>query len=223
MCSFLLIRFLSMWMIGTFVILIFSAIVHEVSHGLMAERLGDETAREEGRITLNPISHIDPYGTLLLPLLMWVATGGRFFFGSAKPVPVDFTRLRSPKMGMLLVSLAGPLSNFLLALLMVLPIRFGLTNQISYPFLLLGIYINLLLGTFNLMPIPPLDGSKIVAALLPSRWTVKILDLEKYGFLLVLVFVFLNWFGYVLLPVVTGFWHVTGLSLRDLFVVLSGH
>lgn len=211
-----------MWMIGTFLILIFSAIVHEVSHGLMAERLGDETAREEGRITLNPISHIDPYGTLLLPLLMWVATGGRFFFGSAKPVPVDFTRLRSPKLGMLLVSLAGPLSNFLLALLMVLPIRFGLTNQISYPFLLLGIYINLLLGTFNLMPIPPLDGSKIVAALLPNRWTVKILDLEKYGFLLVLVFVFLNWFGYVLLPVVTGFWHVTGLSLHDLFVVLSG-
>lgn len=211
-----------MWMISTFVILIFSAIVHEVSHGLMAERLGDDTAREEGRITLNPMSHIDPYGTLLLPLLMWVATGGRFFFGAAKPVPVDFTRLRRPKSGMFLVSLAGPLSNFLLALLMVLPIKLGLTNQISYPFLLLGIYINLLLGTFNLMPIPPLDGSKILAALLPNRWTVKILDLEKYGFLLVLVFVFLNWFGYVLFPVVTGFWQVTGLNLRDLFAVLSG-
>lgn len=210
-----------MWMIGTFVILIFSAIVHEVSHGLMAEQLGDNTAREEGRITLNPISHIDPYGTLLLPLIMWVATGGRFFFGSAKPVPVNFSRLKNPKLGMLLVSLAGPLSNFILALVMVVPIKLGLVNQISYPFLLLGIYINLLLGTFNLIPIPPLDGSKILAALLPSQWTIKILDLEKYGFLLVLVFVFLNWFGYVLLPVVESFWRITGLSLADLFTVLS--
>ena len=210
-----------MWMIGTFIILIFSAIVHEVSHGLMAEQLGDNTAREEGRITLNPISHIDPYGTLLLPLIMWVATGGRFFFGSAKPVPVNFSRLKNPKLGMLLVSLAGPLSNFILALVMVVPIKLGLVNQISYPFLLLGIYINLLLGTFNLIPIPPLDGSKILAALLPSQWTIKILDLEKYGFLLVLVFVFLNWFGYVLLPVVEGFWRITGLSLADLFTVLS--
>lgn len=208
-------------MIGTFVILIFSAIVHEVSHGLTAERLGDDTAREEGRITLNPVSHIDPYGTLLLPLVMWVATGGRFFFGSAKPVPVNFNRLRNPRLGMFLVSLAGPLSNFILAIVMVVPIRLGLANQISYPFLLLGIYINLLLGTFNLIPIPPLDGSKIVAAIVPTRAANWILGLEKYGFLLVLAFVFLNWFGYVLLPVVEGFWRVTGLSLADLFTVLS--
>jgi len=208
-------------MIGTFVILIFSAIVHEVSHGLVAEQLGDDTAREEGRITLNPVSHIDPYGTLLLPLVMWVATGGRFFFGSAKPVPVNFNHLKNPRLGMFLVSLSGPLSNFLLAAVMVIPIRLGLTNQISYPFLLLGIYINLLLGTFNLIPIPPLDGSKVIASVLPARWANWLLSLEKYGFLLVLVFVLLNWFGYVLFPVVTGFWRVTGLSLADLFAVLS--
>lgn len=211
-----------MWIIGTFVILIFSAIVHEVSHGLMAEQLGDDTAREEGRITLNPVSHIDPYGTLLLPLIMWIATGGRFFFGSAKPVPVNFNRLKNPKMGMLLVSLAGPVSNFLLAFVLVIPIKLGLANQISYPFLLLGIYINLLLGTFNLIPIPPLDGSKVLASLVPGRWTARILNLERYGFLLVLVFVLLNWFGYILLPVVTGFWQLTGLSPADLFRVLSG-
>lgn len=205
-----------MWIIGTFIILVFSAIVHEVSHGLMAEQLGDDTAREEGRITLNPVSHIDPYMTLLLPLIMWIATGGRFFFGSAKPVPVNFNRLKNPKMGMFLVSLAGPISNFLLAFVLVIPIKLELVNQISYPFLLLGIYINLLLGTFNLIPIPPLDGSKIVAALLPNRWTAKFLGLEKYGFLLVLVFVLLNWFGYVFFPVVNGFWQLTGLSLSDL-------
>ncbi len=202
-------------------ILIFSAIVHEVSHGLAAEQLGDDTAREEGRITLNPVSHIDPYGTLLLPLVMWVATGGRFFFGSAKPVPVNFNRLRNPRLGMFLVSLAGPLSNFILAVVLVIPIRLGLANQISYPFLLLGIYINLLLGTFNLIPIPPLDGSKIIAAIVPTRAANWILGLEKYGFLLVLAFVLLNWFGYVLLPVVEGFWRVAGLSLADLFTVLS--
>jgi Zn-dependent protease len=209
-------------LIITFVILIFSAIVHEVSHGIMAEKLGDDTAREQGRITLNPIPHIDPYGTILLPLFMWFATGGRFFFGAAKPVPVNFNNLRNPRSGMALVSLAGPASNFLLAILFVIPIKLGFSNTIAYPILLMGIYINILLGTFNLIPIPPLDGSKILVALAPRSWMNPILSLERYGFVLVMIFVLLGWFGYILWPVVIFFWQIFHLSLGDLVTVLGG-
>ena len=185
----------------TFVILLFSAIVHEVSHGLMAEKLGDDTAREEGRITLNPIPHIDPFGSILLPMLL-LAVHSPIIFGAAKPVPVNFNNLRNPKSGMALVSLAGPLSNFALALLFVIPIKLGLTNSISYPILLQAILINLVLGTFNLVPIPPLDGSKILAALAPDYWMEKILSLERYGFILVIIFLYLGWLNYLLLPVI---------------------
>ena len=210
-----------MIIIITFIILIFSAIVHEVSHGVMAERLGDSTARDEGRITLNPIPHIDPYGTILLPLFLFLSTGGRFWFGAAKPVPVDFGRLHPRKLGMALVAFAGPLSNFLLAILFAIPIKFGLANSVSYPILLIAIYINLLLGIFNLIPIPPLDGSKIILALAPDSWMYKILSVERYGFILVLLFVFSGLFGLIIDPVVGTFWHVFGLNVNDLYQVLG--
>ncbi len=187
----------------------------------MAEKLGDDTAREQGRITLNPISHIDPYGTIMLPLILFWSTGGRFWFGAAKPVPVNFNNLRPRKLGMALVSFAGPLSNFLLALLFVLPIKLGLANSVAYPVLLIGIYINILLGTFNLIPIPPLDGSKIVLSMAPDSWMYSILRLERFGFILVLIFVFSGLFGYILNPVVTGFWHLFNLNLTDLVQVLG--
>ena len=195
----------------TFIILIFSAIVHEVSHGLMAECLGDDTAREEGRITLNPIPHIDPFGSILLPLVL-LTLGSPIIFGAAKPVPVNFNNLRDPKKGMALVSLAGPLSNFALALVLVLPIKLGLANEISYPILVQAILINLVLGTFNLVPIPPLDGSKILASLAPDFWMQKILSLERYGFLLVLVFLYLGWLNYLLVPIILWFGTVFGIN-----------
>ena len=195
----------------TFIILIFSAIVHEVSHGLMAERLGDDTAREEGRITLNPIPHIDPFGSILLPLILLMAHSP-VIFGAAKPVPVNFNNLRNPKRGMALVSIAGPISNFCLAILFTIPIKLGLANAIAYPILLQAILINLVLGTFNLVPIPPLDGSKILAALAPDEWMYKILSLERYGFILVLIFLYLGWLQVILLPVVIGFGKVFGLN-----------
>lgn len=195
----------------TFVILLFSAIVHEVSHGLMAEKLGDDTAREEGRITLNPIPHIDPFGSILLPMLL-LAVHSPIIFGAAKPVPVNFNNLRNPKSGMALVSLAGPLSNFALALLFVIPIKLGLTNSISYPILLQAILINLVLGIFNLVPIPPLDGSKILASLGSDKWMEKILSLERYGFILVIIFLYLGWLNYLLLPVIFGFGQIFGLT-----------
>ncbi len=202
-----------MSLIITFAILIFSAIVHEVSHGLMAEQLGDDTAREAGRITLNPIPHIDPYGTILVPLLIYFGTGGRFFFGAAKPVPVNFANLKNPRTGMALVSLAGPISNFLLAILFVIPIKLNLINSVSGPILLQAIFINLILGTFNLIPIPPLDGSKIVASFLPNEWMYKILDLEKWGFILVLIFIYLGWFDYILSPVVLLFTQIFHINV----------
>ncbi len=195
----------------TFVILIFSAIVHEVSHGLMAEHLGDDTAREEGRITLNPIPHIDPFGSILLPLVL-LSIGSPIIFGAAKPVPVNFNNLRDPKRGMALVSLAGPLSNFVLALVMVVPIKLGLTNSISEPILIQAILINLVLGVFNLVPIPPLDGSKILASLAPDAWMQKILSFERYGFLLVFVFLYLGWLNYLLVPVIMWFGAVFGIN-----------
>lgn len=195
----------------TFIILIFSAIVHEVSHGLVAEKLGDDTAREAGRITLNPIPHIDPFGSILLPLLLLVAHSP-IIFGAAKPVPVDFNRLRNPKSGMALVSLAGPAANFLLAILFVIPIKLGLANNISGPVLLQAILINLVLGTFNLIPIPPLDGSKILVSLAPESWMHRILSWERYGFVLVLLFLYLGLLNLILFPVIRLFSNIFGLN-----------
>lgn len=196
----------------TFIILIFSAIVHEVAHGLMAEKLGDDTAREEGRITLNPIPHIDPYGTILVPLLIYIGTNGAFFFGSAKPVPVNFSNLKNPRVGMALVSFAGPLSNFLLAVLFVVPIKLGLANEIAYPILIQAILINLVLGVFNLIPIPPMDGSKILISFAPEEWVDKILSFERYGFILILLFLYFGWLQAIILPVFMLFDRIFGIG-----------
>lgn len=194
------------------ILLLFSAIVHEVSHGLVAEYFGDDTAKQEGRITLNPLPHIDPFGSILLPLLL-LAVHSPIIFGAAKPVPVNFANLRQPKLGMILVSLAGPLSNFVLAILLALPIKFGLSNYIATPILLQGVLLNLVLGTFNLIPIPPLDGSKVLAALIPSRFMYQILALERWGFVLVIIFLMLGILDKILLPVIYLFSRVMGLNL----------
>lgn len=195
------------------IILLFSAIVHEVSHGLMAEKLGDDTAREEGRITLNPIPHIDPFGSILLPALMWFATNGQFVFGAAKPVPVNFGNLRNPRSGMALVSLAGPLSNFALAILFVLPIKLGLASAIAEPILIKAILINLLLGVFNLIPIPPLDGSKIIASFLPQNLMTKLLEFERYGFIVILIFLYTGLLNTVFIPVVLFFVKIFNINI----------
>jgi len=194
-----------------FVILIFSAIVHEVCHGLMAEKLGDDTAREQGRITLNPIPHIDPYGSILLPLLL-LAVHSPIIFGAAKPVPVNFGNLRPRRLGMALVSLAGPLSNFALATLFTLIIKLNLANSIAYPILVEAILINIILGTFNLIPIPPLDGSKILASVLPESWWPKLFAWERWGFLLVIVFLYLGLLDLILMPVLNLFSRISGIN-----------
>lgn len=177
----------------TLLFLLAAMVVHEVSHGLVAHWLGDDTAKRAGRLTLNPLPHIDPFWTVIFPAILFFATGGRFMIGMAKPVPVDFSRLRDPKRDMIWVALAGPLSNILMAA--ALAFFFRMTHN---PVWLYGVYMNLGLGALNLVPLPPLDGSRILAGLLPSDWAVRYLEIERFGFLLVLFFYFTGF----LMPIV---------------------
>lgn len=175
------------------VILIFSVVVHEVSHGLVAYWLGDPTAKYAGRLTLNPVKHLDLWGSLIIPLSMYFTIG--FVFGWAKPVPYNPYNLRDQKYGPALVGLAGPLSNVILALLAgavfkTLMILGAPENLIAYNILALIMFINILLLVFNLLPIPPLDGSKLLFSILPISEHTKIM-LEKYGFIFLLVFIFM--------------------------------
>lgn len=164
-------------------ILLFSAILHEVAHGLVAERLGDPTARLAGRLTLNPKNHIDPMMSIALPLILLIS-GSPIIFGAAKPVPVDPFNLRDGRKDLALVSLAGPLTNILLAIIASLILRL-VPNSIFYYLLSAAVHLNLLLAIFNLLPIPPLDGSKIFSLLLPERLANAFLSLGSIGIFLI--------------------------------------
>lgn len=169
-------------------ILIFSAILHEIMHGVVADRLGDPTARLSGRLTLNPISHIDLYMTIILPILTLWASGGSLIFGGAKPVPIDPFNLKDGKKDIALVALAGPLTNLLLAViaailyhgLLLLPSTNIVTGLLAV-FLQLTILTNTVLAVFNLLPIPPLDGSKVFALLFPDDLANAYLSLGNIG------------------------------------------
>lgn len=173
-------------------VLLFSAILHEVAHGYVADRLGDPTARLMGRLTLNPLKHLDLYMSILLPLIL-IISGSPVIFGGAKPVPIDPFNLKEGKKDVAIVALAGPVTNFLLAV--VAAFLFKLPFVFSVPLLpeILGIIVtyNLLLGIFNLIPIPPLDGSKFVAMLLPDAEANAYLSLGNIGiFILLLLLAF---------------------------------
>lgn len=172
-----------------FLIVIPSAIVHEFAHGWAADRLGDKTARYAGRLTINPMAHIDWWGTLLMPFLLLLATGGSFVFGYAKPVPFNPYNLRNQKWGPAMIALAGPLANFLLAVCFsALIYAFPLWSA-SELFQMI-VYVNLMLFVFNLVPIPPLDGSKILFAVLPPSADKIRFFLERNGFYVLLIFIF---------------------------------
>ncbi|MDP3057197.1 MAG: site-2 protease family protein [bacterium] len=199
------------------IILIFSIVIHEVAHGAMAYWLGDATAKYAGRLTLNPIPHIDPIGSVVLPLILW-ATGSPIFFGWAKPVPYNPYNLRDQKYGPALVSIAGPGSNLLLALMFGIlirilvayaPMSFAIANFIGL--LSYIVLINIFLAVFNLVPIPPLDGSKILYALLPdSAYKIKMF-LEQWGMFLLLIFIF--YLSGIIMPIVQILYQLaTGIS-----------
>lgn len=187
-----------------FVVLIFSAVLHEIAHGYEAERLGDPTARRAGRLTLNPLVHLDPVGSVLMPILLYIASGGAFFFAAAKPVPYDPRNLKNPRSGSAKIALAGPVTNLALALVFGVLIRIFVLLPVSnlfLTFLAIVCFMNILLGIFNLVPIPPLDGSRILFALLPpSEGSYRVMYfLERWGLFFVLIFVFFG-FG-IIVPV----------------------
>lgn len=172
-----------------FVVIIPSSIIHEYAHGWVADKLGDPTARYAGRLTIDPRAHIDLWGTILLPVSLFFLTQGTFLFAYAKPVPYNPYNLKYRKWGPAMVGVAGPMANLLLAASFALVLRFIPGSGIA-PFLAIIIYANVLLMVFNLVPIPPLDGSKVLFALLPHSLHHLKVTLERYGIALMLFFVF---------------------------------
>jgi Zn-dependent protease len=173
-----------------------SITLHEAAHGYVARYFGDDTAYMLGRVTLNPLKHIDLVGTVLVPLLLYITTSGSFLFGYAKPVPVRMGRLRNPKRDMVWVALAGPASNLVQALLWGL-LLYGLQGAgVSEPFFIEmaqgGILVNVVMWVFNLFPLPPLDGGRILVGLLPMRAAIKLAQVEPYGFFIVMALILTN-------------------------------
>jgi len=169
------------------VILVASAILHEIMHGVVADRLGDPTARIMGRLTLNPIPHLDPIMSILLPTLL-VFSGSPIIFGAAKPVPVNPIHFRDPKKDMALTALSGPLTNIALALVASQILRFLPLNPLIYTVLSSIVIYNLMLAIINLIPIPPLDGSKVLAAILPNEIARSYLAIEQFGIFILFFF-----------------------------------
>lgn len=181
---------------------LFAITVHEAAHGYAAHHFGDNTAYMMGRITLNPLKHIDPIGTIAMPLLLYFATSGAFLFGYAKPVPVNFGNLRHPKRDMVWVALAGPASNFVQALLwavlLVVLAGSGVQERFFIAMAQAGILVNLVMWAFNLFPLPPLDGGRILVGLLPWKQAQWVARIEPWGFFIVM--------GLVVAGVVGTFW-----------------
>jgi Zn-dependent protease len=200
------------FLVFQFAVFIFSVVIHEVSHGYVAERLGDPTARLAGRLTLNPLKHLDLFGSFLLPLTLYFLTSGAFVFGWAKPVPYDPMNLRDPRMAAGKIAGAGPISNFLIAIIFGILLRvISLISPTTSPlavFFGIIIYINILLGVFNLVPLPPLDGSKVLFAVLPpGEGSQRLIHfLERYGMVLLLFFIF---FGFdLIIPIIQALYRL---------------
>ncbi|MEE9580899.1 MAG: site-2 protease family protein [Nitrosomonadaceae bacterium] len=184
---------------------IFAITLHEAAHGYVAKHYGDLTAYAQGRVTLNPLRHIDPLGTIIVPLLL-MAVGSHYIFGWAKPVPVNFANLRRPKRDMLWVAAAGPGANLLMAFLWALVIKLSLAmpeSDLAEPMILMGkagILINAILLVLNLLPLPPLDGGRIAVSLLPRRIAYRFSQIEPYGFIILLILLFTGVLGAVIGP-----------------------
>ncbi len=197
--------------------LLFAITLHEAAHGWLASKLGDKTAKMLGRVSLNPTKHIDLFGTIILPIVMLVASGGSFLFGYAKPVPITWKNLKNQRRDMALVAIAGPLANLLMAFFWAAVVKLSMispshsTIGIIRGFIIYlqlagtyGIFINILLMLFNLIPIPPLDGSRVIASLLPTRAAYEYNKIEPFGFWIILALFFFGITSRVLFPIVYG-------------------
>lgn len=185
---------------------IFAITLHEAAHGFIAYRLGDDTAWQMGRVTFNPIKHIDLFGTIIFPLLLVFASGGRFLFGYAKPVPVRFDRLNHPRRDMVWVALAGPVTNILLAVISALllsgvPVLPGYFRGWTERNLVNSVEFNVILAVFNMIPLPPLDGGRVAVGVLPDFLAIPLARTERYGLLILLTLLFL-------LPMLGQYLHV---------------
>jgi len=211
--------------------ILFAITVHETAHGWVASRLGDSTAKMMGRLTLNPIKHIDLVGTILIPILTIVTAG--FIFGYAKPVPVGYQNLRHPKRDMALVALAGPVSNLLMALLWVIWIRLAVFIPDQYLSIslfamatgVIGVLINLVLMVLNMLPLPPLDGGRVLIGLLPEPYSTVVSRIEPYGFIILILLLVMGILGRIMWPAIIYFlaWFsdLAGLSVDQLRYILQ--
>lgn len=186
--------------------ILFAITLHEVAHGLVARHYGDRTAELLGRLSLNPLRHIDPVGTVIVPIALFAFTG--FIFGWAKPVPVDFRNLRNPRRDMALVALAGPMANLGMALIWAILMKLGMMLHPGTPFIgeplvymsAVGIFLNLILMVLNLLPIPPLDGGRVLAGIVPPRYAALLDRVEPFGFFILLFLLLAGLLGHLLWP-----------------------
>jgi Zn-dependent protease len=205
---------------------LFAITVHEAAHGYVARYLGDNTAYMMGRVTLNPARHIDPIGTILMPLMLYFATSGTFLFGYAKPVPVNFGQLRRPRRDMIWVALAGPASNFIQAILWAVVFALlnagGVSERFFVEMARAGVLVNLVMWAFNLFPLPPLDGGRVLMGLLPPRQAYALSRIEPWGFFIVMALVVFRVIStYWMLPLMSvGYWFL-GLLMAPLQFLLS--
>jgi Zn-dependent protease len=218
---------------------IFAITLHEAAHGFIAMKFGDKTAWMLGRVTANPIKHIDPIGTVGLPLFLLlmskISGGPTFLFGWAKPVPVNFSALRHPKRDMIWVAAAGPVANLLMGLVWGIVIQIGHMTQngfASAPLMLMGaagIFINAILAALNLLPLPPLDGGRIAVGLLPRGPSMALARIEPYGFFILIALMFTGMLGLFMTPLINLFLTVIGLAtglsvgqIESLLMILLG-
>jgi Zn-dependent protease len=193
-------------------LLLIAMSIHEFAHAWVAYRCGDNTAKIMGRLSLNPLSHIDPIGTIIMPLFLFIATRGRFIFGAAKPVPINYWLLKNPKRDIIWIGMSGPCANIMMAYILGLILRYIAPNTILKILIKELAVISLVLGIFNLIPIPPLDGSRILMGILPQKLSRIYASLEPYGIIIIMLAIAVGLFDLIIFPLVNKMIVIFGLS-----------